>query len=457
MFSKTKSFLCLVFIFILTIFISYSIGLIQFLDMEYSIEEILKTTSIYETCLLILSEVNIQYMYFISLFTLLALSFNLIIRYFLSLKNKENLPFSSFAFVFLFFLFLCIPMLKINKGDISQNENRALAVYRPFFTERKINSSFGEDFEKYFNDRFFLRKNFIKWNNSYNKRMQNSTIAQTSRVIFGKENWLFYTGNNSIQNYQNKQLFLLSELKFMAQYLVDIDTWCKKEGKEFHFIIAPDKNKIYGEFFPKKYNKYKEDIASRTIQLVQYLKENTEVSVLYCYDILHANKVNGLLYFKNDTHWNEFGAYIAYSHLIQMIDPELSIPHFTASEFTEKIRLRGDLTNMLFDSPDDTHSIYKTPVFHSVSQQKNIADGVIEFSNSEGKKSLFLQRDSFSSALLPYLSYSFQNIHARHWNLGLQEKDLDYIKENSDIFILQMIERRIPQLMSQLFPQGEQK
>ena len=97
----------------------------------------------------------------------------------------------------------------------------------------------------------------------------------------------------------------------MAQYLSDVDDWATKNGKTFYYVIAPDKNKIYGENIVN-INKIRPDSEGRANQVVKYLKDNTTVKVIYPYEALMNNKDKGLLYYKKDTHWNYFGAYFLY-------------------------------------------------------------------------------------------------------------------------------------------------
>ena len=74
--------------------------------------------------------------------------------------RKEERNLLDTIFIFIFLIFLCIPALYISLEKNDYIEHRSLSIFPSFKINEKINNKFGEQFEKYFNDRFFLRKNF---------------------------------------------------------------------------------------------------------------------------------------------------------------------------------------------------------------------------------------------------------------------------------------------------------
>ena len=82
-----------------------------------------------------------------------------ITSYLADFKNLQHKSRIEIVFLAIFFIFLFIPMSKINQDAKSETENRYLAKYKPLITkEGQLNLSFGKDFENWFNDRFAMRK-----------------------------------------------------------------------------------------------------------------------------------------------------------------------------------------------------------------------------------------------------------------------------------------------------------
>ncbi len=405
----------------------------------------------------LIQQTHVNFLLFITIFSVGFLISYKIVDVCASMHKKNNIPMPSIIFVFLFFLILFIPMLNINTDPKAIAENRRLANYKPLFVENKINNAFGSDFEKWFNDRFFVRSELI----SFHDRLQNTLLnsIENNKVLPGKDDWLFFKGDGSIANFQNIQKLSPSELERIAQYLSGINNWAKQHDKEFYYVILPDKNKIYGEFYPDKFEKIVPDNESRARQLIDYLAKNTEVKVIYLYDVMLNNKDKGLLYYKTDTHWGKLGAYYGYIHIMDTLLP--SYPKNLAKSFTEYKQERGDLTRMTNNAPDD-NSIYLKPNIDS--QLDNPASESLTPPDRTGKreqiinrapatdKNLFLMHDCFSLHLLPYLASSFADSDFV-WRYNITFSDLDFIEKNSDVIILEQLERYIPVLSTLTFPE----
>ena len=84
-------------------------------------------------------------------------------------------------------------------------------------------------------------------------------------------------------------------------------------------LILPDKNRVYGEYYPDSIKKMAQ--KGRGEQTYQFLYNKGTIDVIYPLNELLAEKKKNLLYYKNDTHWNPLGAFIAYRQLITVTCP----------------------------------------------------------------------------------------------------------------------------------------
>ena len=364
---------------------------------------------------------------------------------------------SDAVFVAVFALFIALPNLHFSSAEVSTKENRTLATFKPLFTGGKVNETFAADFEAFYADRFFTREALLALSHALTSRfvVSKQTIGN-ERVLIGQEGWLFIRDNNSERNFMNIDYFTEAKLSSILTYLTDIKAFCDKRGKRFVFFIAPDKNKIYGEYYPALIKKQNPDTASRAFQLIDYIKRNSDVQVVYPYERFLREKESGdLLYYKNDTHWNELGSYIGYQELCRA----LGIEPMEVSEYEVIKREVGDLTNLF---PEGTHKDYETTyrvpkIEHSYSRDE-ITDGlntyktIVTKCDDEDLNAIFFC-DSMSittSGLINYVSSSFSSVnYIRRYNV--QASDYEVLSQ-SDVIVLELMERQLPGLTTQRFP-----
>ncbi len=364
-------------------------------------------------------------------------------------KLKEHHSRIDIIFLTVFFILLFVPMSYISDAEKSEQENRTLAEKPNFSQIYDKNGNYGKLYEQWFNDRFFGRDELIEL---HDEIMGVLTRNGNKKVLIGENGWLFYKGDNSLRNYQNLDLFTENDLEKIAEYLADIDSWAEKNNKQFYFLIGPDKNKIYGEniHILKQING---NNKSRAYQLIRYLKSHTKVKVIYPYDELHQAKKRGLLYWKNDTHWNDMGGFVAYQALFNVMVKDFDVDMVRYTSVVKNKKERGDLSDMFSAIKDDTVTEYLQPQIQNKSKCDNLDGEVkaIKCVNSEKKYRAYVFRDSFATALIPYLNNTFNSV-SYFWRNNIEEKDLSSLRHNADIIILEIVERQLPALSILQFP-----
>lgn len=355
---------------------------------------------------------------------------------------KTNLPDRIFLIVFGILLF--VPMLHINQAEFSKKEKRRLAVFPMLMMENGINAAYGKNFESWFDDRFFLRKQII---HLFDKYRYSLSLDENQKALIGKDDWAFYKGDNSVSNYQNAMLLSQDELEKITANLNDIQNFAKQNNQRFVFLIGPDKNKAYGEFFSEKYKKQRPDSESRTVQLLNYLKLHSDVRAVYPLDVINAGKDKGLLYYKDDTHWNDLGAYLAYKEMMKSLDIKPVVV-----SFKQKTRGggKGDLATMIrLKSSVYSRIEYPTVATPLSGQCKAIGKTTLGNSNflctnpnRKGKAIVF--RDSFTMAVQPYLAETFNEVKL-YWHHNIKDIAPSELKQY-DVIILESVERAVPRL-----------
>ncbi len=333
--------------------------------------------------------------------------------------------------------------------DTTNHENRKLAEKPALSLENY--EAFPSDYTSYFNDHLQFRNELISINTAIDYFCFKK--AANEDVIIGNGNWLFYSSvddGDSISCYQGKNLYTNEELEAIAQNCIAQRDFLSAQGREFVIFIAPNKERIYSEHMPSKYGKPSANYG--TLQIYNYLRDNTDIRIVYPYDELIAAKrtIRQNLYYKTDTHWNYIGAYIGATALMDELGITMP-PIDDASIVIESDGFaNGDLASMLnLNRP--LHFIDKQYVvegydLHNINQiEWNWEEMIRYHATAADPRTIYVIRDSFSDNLAPYIGSQFNKSYLRHnWTYSLDDLE----KCDPDIVVYETVERYADKLAS---------
>ena len=259
-----------------------------------------------------------------------------------------------------------------------------------------------------------------------------------SGVIVGRSGWYFYTGQRSVEYYKGQCLASSQDLANYASVLKQIKARCDKYGIKLIVLIAPNKEHVYSEYMPT-YTVTNTD--KRESRIVRYL-QNQGLTVLYPLSELKAGDLYHETYYRNDTHWTPYGAYIA-NYLI-----EKKLGMWTADPYsidlpgiTKTIR-RGDLVQLgnISNPPSIPYFAPQPNKSVSVTETKTSNGNVLRTvsSNTNGK-SLVLIGDSFRTNMAETLTRDFQKtliLHRDYLSTSMKNEIL-----RANVLILETVER----------------
>ena len=114
------------------------------------------------------------------------------------------------------------------------------------------------------------------------KKTSNNTYIESTQVLLGKEDWLFYKATDDgdpIADYQGINHYDEDTMKAMADKLVNEMNQFKNYGCDLYLLSIPNKASVYPEYMPDTIQQ--ENTTSRTDQFIQYLKANTHFELLW--------------------------------------------------------------------------------------------------------------------------------------------------------------------------------
>ena len=252
-----------------------------------------------------------------------------------------------------------------------------------------------------------------------------------------------------LDNYTGTTRFDEQTLNDWQKLLESRRDWLAARGEKYVFVIAPDKHTIYPEYLPEWV--VKSGKPSKLDQLLAHMRAHSTVEVLDLRPALIAAKKSGATYLQTDTHWNDFGAFIAYQQLVQSLQGQLpGMKPLALDAFDRKslVCRGGDLAVCLGqqDEIQETQAVLFAPrqpltpltQIHAGSMGGETGTGAVITRNPDAVGKAVLFRDSFAEAWLPFLGHHFrETIYLRQtgWDKPFLER------EKPDVVIDEMVER----------------
>ncbi|MEN9328375.1 MAG: hypothetical protein RI947_1183 [Candidatus Parcubacteria bacterium] len=361
--------------------------------------------------------------------------------------KQSQTQLSDILSIIVFLLILCLPFIVGRLAFVPRSEvqeNRKLTE-RPVFNSKTIDT-FPQKYQKYFDDTFPLRTHLVRLQNYINIALLKS--SPRTDVLLGKHDWFFYNVEGPLQK---EKLFNDQDLSIIKQRLETVQELLNRQGIQFYVFITPNTQSIYPEYLPD----YFHGERSRFDQLTAYLNQtSSSVSVVDPRRALIAAKQQYQPYRRYDTHWNDYGAYIAYRDLLKTISaqyPLLQPAALDSFTITYKTTPNTDLLSMVGlngykkeSAPDLEPKGGYTATQHIVSCRFKPNCEQIRTTNVDTSlPRLLMYRDSFSNHLIPFIAEHFSDA-LYLWKHTVAETDLR--QQKPDIVVYQIVERDISEL-----------
>ena len=221
--------------------------------------------------------------------------------------------------------------------------------------------------------------------------------------------------------------------------------WVKEKfGAEYAQIIAPDKQSIYDDICPTDVPGYNQQTQS-VINAIQ----RAGVSVVYPRKELKEGRAVRDTYYLTDSHWNDYGAYLAYRATMAELGGALNSRTVTPEEFSfaENREIRDQGGRLLPPFWETTHPIiFKDEGGVTVKEGAGnfTAPGAWKIYENRDKKLpvALVFRDSFFTHLAPFFARSFSKTICLRAKIGAISIEL-LEKFRPDVVLGAHVERHV--------------
>jgi len=346
--------------------------------------------------------------------------------------------------IIIFILILIVPNVSYiflkDKFPNVNTENRKLAS-KPELDNSNIMTYFSS-YSAYYNDnlpyRTFIKSKYSKANYYLFNYLGNNCLS-------GKDGWIFYINSddgNPVAIVQGKGIYSKEQMEKAKQKINSDVSIAKDKGIDLYYLVIPNKENIYRDKLPDSIKIY--DNKSNREKLIEYINNS---KLIYLKDKLLAEKNQFQLYMKQDTHWNEIGAFFGYQSLISSIKNDNSI-HYES--ITKEFSINtGDMIGL--SGVYNVFSDYKYTINYDNNYEiKKGCKGICVYENKNAKyqETIMIVGDSYRTAMIQYLSADFKTVIHLHRN-DYKKKLIDEYKPN--IIISEYVERYFNPNFPQLF------
>ncbi len=343
------------------------------------------------------------------------------------------------AYVAVAIAIMALPLVGLLwKKSAASTENRRLAAFPSIRTETQEgwNTEYLPQLGAYFADHFAYRQEFVTADALLRGKLFG--VSTQDGVIQGTDGWLYY--QDSLADYLGSAPLSARGIFNVAHTLKLMQDYVQGNGRNFLFVMAPNKNTLYDANMPY-YDKVKASGTHNRDLLAQALREEQVAHV----NLVSAFRAQGeVLYHARDSHWNNKGAALAAESMLDALGRAHT--SYQDAPFAVRKDFTGDLDQMLYPLATTLEEeIYYDGAFTYAyeGEVESNFDPEIRTTQPEADGSLLMFRDSFGNALLPFLAQEFG---AAKFTRGVPYHMDEIFFTNADTVIVERAERFLPDM-----------
>jgi SGNH hydrolase-like domain, acetyltransferase AlgX len=269
-----------------------------------------------------------------------------------------------------------------------------------------------------------------------------SRLIRDGKVIQGKEGWLFLAHDSSdvLLQHTGERTLSPEEIDRWQALLEERTDRLARMGSSYVFLVAPDTHSVYPERLPDEIVPAPERPIHK---LIRSLEQNgSSAKLIYPLAELVAKKDEMDVCSPFDTHWSEFGAFVAYTRLLDEIRQQVPVRQVAPGHVLYYTRMvPGELSVKLgFDEDVEqiAAALYKRARLIEDNCVFNRGAHIVLECDEAPPTTCVLFGDSYSLMLLRYLAESFRRLVFAH----MPTIDYELVeREQPDVVVSLLAER----------------
>ncbi|HWB00853.1 MAG TPA: hypothetical protein VG713_20315, partial [Pirellulales bacterium] len=278
-----------------------------------------------------------------------------------------------------------------------------------------------------------------------------------SEVVLGRSGRLFLCCRRTLDDFRRVKTLDDRMLDAWQAMLENRAKWLARRDIQYVVLACPNGQTIYPEHMPRSIKQL--DRPSTFDQLIARLRAGGIVTVVDPRDELRAAKANREVYYRTDSHWNDYGAYLGYRLLMQQIARRYpaaaptDLDRFTIDESDGPSF--GNLAKMV-DSPLllRDHHVRLIPRWQSRARQKIVRRPqpgednqyfIHVATNPDATLgAAVVMCDSFFANVMPLFNEHFQTVH--YYAMGRHDKPLptrEIERLHPEVVVHEFVERAL--------------
>jgi alginate O-acetyltransferase complex protein AlgJ len=266
-------------------------------------------------------------------------------------------------------------------------------------------------------------------------------------VLIGEDDWMIFTAERSMDNYQNTFEFSDEQIVTIQQRLLALHSRLEDQGIVLLVVIVPDKPTLYPEIVPDSIGR--KDGSTRLNRLLDYVHVHGPDVFLDLRDMRYDSELPYEIYSKTDSHWNDYGIFLAYQAILDNLKESFpGLVPYTLNDFViengnpEILDLSNNIGSVrMRESPVILVPKFQNPATYRVldiSSRRLMMSWV----QDEQLPRLLIYHDSFGLPLARWLSMNFrETISVPHYSGGTIWT-LNWIEQTApDVVIIEFAER----------------
>lgn len=357
-------------------------------------------------------------------------------------------------------------------GVFLPSENRQVVSMTGIdrFTSHGLKRFFGNK-NQYIDDRLMGKEELVPVLNELLLDPEKVSRFDLSKGLIGKNEWIFLGNDYSrVIDKHCQENFPLDNYEFQSSInKIDLlKNTTEGLGGTYVLFIAPDKHNIYCDELPQWLGDTCKNSEIYTRKLINKIKDETSVDVVYPALELKLQISKGQLFHKSDTHWNLLGGKVGFVTLMKNMEQLGLIRDFQEIPLMDLKQIRneklGDLAHILalpsgykiskdfdyvFQRPDQLLVRWKEVNKKEEQKPFTVSSGsapskfyaYMENESAMYRTKLLVLCDSFNNAMSPYFNLYFSDVMYVSRRSSMDEKIRAIQKFKPTIVINEIVER----------------